>query len=253
MKVYREVIGTVVLSAAVASGACNRDSTTNAPATNTTTAERTTDRAADIQRERTEAVADLNERVSRVEQEYVENENEVKSGARTATAGLREELREDLDNAKQAIVDLNTTTPENWWDRHEGAMNRTADDIEADVRRLAGKAALQERKAEVGTRGEDPAAAPFESRRDEFVADLRTRIDAMKAALENVKARGPQETELEDTRARVKKLEDDLERLRSASADDWWDVSRQRVAEYVDRLESSVERLDDDKPNVSRQ
>src|SRR6187455_2252457 len=137
MKVYPEVIGAVVLSAAFASGACNRDA---APTTSTNTAATNTERTTDIQRERTEAVADLNERVSKVEREYVENEGQVKSGTRTATAGLREELREDVGNVKEAIADLNTTTPDNWWERHEHAMSRTADDIEADVRRLAGNA-----------------------------------------------------------------------------------------------------------------
>ena len=249
MKAYREVIGAVVLSTAFASGACNRDAT---PTTTTNTGA-ATERTTDLQRERTEAVSDLNARVSKVEREYVENEGEVKSGARTATSGLREELREDVGNVKQAIADLDTTTAENWWNRHETAMRRTADDIEADVRRLAGSTVLQQKQEEVGTRGEDPAAAPFESRRDDFVADLRTRVDAMKAALDKVKARGARETELEDTQARVKKLEDDVDRLKSASADDWWDVSRKRVTEYVDRLESSVGRLDDDKPGTSRQ
>jgi hypothetical protein len=249
MNAYREVIGAVVLSTAFASGACNRDAT---PTTTTNTGA-TTEQATDLQRERTDAVADLNARVSKVESEYVEKEGEVKSGTRTATSGLREELREDVGNVKQAIADLNTTTAENWWDRHETAMKQTADDIEADVRRLAGNTVLQQKKEEVGTRGENPAAAPFESRRDAFVVDLRTRVDAMKAALDKVKARGAQETELDDTRARVKKLEDDLDRLKSASADDWWDVSRKRVTEYVDRLESSVDRLDDNKPATSRQ
>ena len=248
MKVYREVIGAVVISTACVSAACNRDATPT-----TTNSATTTEQTADIQRERTEAVADLNERVAKVESEYVEKEGEVKSGARTATSGLREELREDVGNVKQAIADLNTTTAENWWDRHEAAMTRTADDIEADVRRLAGDTVLQQRKEEVGTRGENPAAAPFESRRDAFVVDLRTRVDAMKAALDKVKARGAQETELDDTRARVAKIDDDLDRLRSASADDWSYVSRKRVTEYVDRLESSVERLDDNKPTTSRQ
>jgi len=252
MKPYREVIGAVVLSAAFASGACNRDTTTDTAATNTRA---TTERTTDIQRERNEAVADLNERVSKVEREYVKNESEVKSGARTATAGLREELREDVGNVKEAIANLNTTTAENWWDRHERAMNRTADDIEADVRRLAGDAAFQQQKnkEEVGTKGDEVTTAPFASRRDALVADLRIRVDAMKGALDKVKARGAQETEIEDTRARVKKLDDDVDRLKAASADDWWDVSRQRVTEYVDRLESSVGRLDDDKPKQSRQ
>jgi hypothetical protein len=69
----------------------------------------------------------------------------------------------------------------------------------------------------------------------------------MENALDNVKARDAQKTELEDTKARVKKLADDLDRLGSASADDWWDVTKARVNEYVDRVENSVKRLDDNK------
>ena len=45
----------------------------------------------------------------------------------------------------------------------------------------------------------------------------------------------------------MKKLGDDVDRLRSASADDWWDVTKARVSEYVDRVEASVKRLDDNK------
>ena len=45
----------------------------------------------------------------------------------------------------------------------------------------------------------------------------------------------------------TKKLGDDVDRLRSASADDWWDVTKTRVNEYVDRVEASVKRLDDNK------
>ena len=36
-------------------------------------------------------------------------------------------------------------------------------------------------------------------------------------------------------------------RLGSASADDWWDLSKARVDEYIDRVERSVARFDDDK------
>ena len=51
----------------------------------------------------------------------------------------------------------------------------------------------------------------------------------------------------DDVRARVNKLGDDLDRLGRASADDWWDVTKARVTEYVDRVEQSVGRLDDNK------
>ena len=71
--------------------------------------------------------------------EYAEANQKIVSGERKATAGLREELKEDVTNVKKAVSDLRTTTPENWWERHEDAMKRTADDIQADVVRLAGK------------------------------------------------------------------------------------------------------------------
>jgi hypothetical protein len=50
-----------------------------------------------------------------------------------------------------------------------------------------------------------------------------------------------------DSRARIDKLQDDLDRLRTASADDWWTVSAERVDEYVDRVERSIGRLNNDK------
>jgi hypothetical protein len=237
---HAAIVGT--LAVALAAGACNRDAAeprdeSPIPA----------DRAADLQRERDEAITRLDQRVAEVEREYGEAKQKVVSGSRTATAGLREELQEDVVNVRQAVNDLRNTTPDNWWDRHETAMRRTADDIEADVRRLAGTAMPRRPPEAAGTTGEGVSKAPFTSRRDQFVASLRARVDEMEDALEKVKARGPGETELEDTQARVKKLAGDLDRLASASADEWWDVTSTRVTEYVDRVENSVERLDDDK------
>jgi hypothetical protein len=45
----------------------------------------------------------------------------------------------------------------------------------------------------------------------------------------------------------VNKLREDVDRLASAEADDWWDVTRARVTDYVDRVEASIKRLDDNK------
>ena len=72
-----------------------------------------------------------------------------------------------------------------------------------------------------------PAAS--ESRLDGGTTEERTRSAAV-------------ETELEDTRARVNKLKEDVGRLGRASADDWWDISSKRVSEYIERVERSVER-----------
>jgi hypothetical protein len=47
---------------------------------------------------------------------------------------------------------------------------------------------------------------PFTSSRDKFVAEMHAHVDAMKKALDNVKASGPRKTELDDLRARVTKL-----------------------------------------------
>lgn len=241
---YRTAVIVGTLTVALGGGACNRDA---AESRDTTVTARDDDRAADLQRQRDDEITRLDRRIADLEREYTEANQKIVSGARKATAGLREELKEDVANVQQAVNDLRTTTPDNWWDRHEMAITRTADDIEADVRRLAG-AAMPKRPAEAaGTTGEGVSTAPFTSRRDQFVAAARARVDAMEDALDKVKATGTRETELEDTRARVKKLADDLDRLGSASADDWWDVTKTRVTEYVDRVEASVKRLDDDK------
>ena len=236
----------VVAMSVIAAGACSRE-----PAPETTrqeTAAPDPDATAERQQEHAAEVARLNQRVTEIERKYAEANREVTSGARTATAGLREEIKEDVTNVKEAVKDLATTTPENWWERHEQAMARTADDIEADVRRLAGKAAPAPARPTGTTGARDAAEAPFTSRRDAFISSLQDRVDAMEKSLESVKAAGARETELADTRARVAKLEADIDKIRSASADDWWDVSKERVTGYVERVEDSIGRLDDDKP-----
>jgi hypothetical protein len=228
-------IGTLTLALVVP--ACNRAEQPTPDATRDAVAEG----AAEAQKERADAMARLNERVAAIEREYAEKNAEVASGAKTATAALREEVREDVDNVKEAVASLGTTTADNWWDRHEQALRRTADDVEADVKHLAKQFRPVQPAAAV------PAGAPFTSRRDAFVADLRARVDGFAKALDDVKASGPRETELDDTRARVHKLREDVDRLASAKADDWWDVTRARVTDYVDRVEASIKRLDDNK------
>jgi hypothetical protein len=248
---YRHVAIVGTLAFALCGGACNREAAEVRDETAEASRE-VADRAAELKRQRDDEIARLDERVAAIERDYAEAKGKVASGTRTATAGLREELQEDVTNVRQAINNLRDTTPDNWWDRHEAALRRTADDIEADVRRLAGTA-MPKRPADTagtdaaGTTGDGASTAPFTSRRDQFVASLRARVDAMEDALERVKARNARATELEDTRARLAKFADDLDRLGSASADDWWDVTKTRVGEYVDRVENSVERLDDDK------
>jgi DNA repair exonuclease SbcCD ATPase subunit len=196
-----------------------------------------------IERKRNEEIERTEKRVTDLERRWSEMEAKVVAKSAAPTAALRAEVKEDVKNVRDAVADLKTTTAENWWERHERAMERTANDIEEDVRRFAkGKpAAASAREPETPV-----SAAPFESRRDRFVAQLSARVDGLTEQLKDVRARAAQQTELEDTRARIEKLKDDAERLRKASADDWWDISSKRVSEYVDRLEESIRRLDDD-------
>jgi chromosome segregation ATPase len=202
------------------------------------------DTAAVALSERNEDAAVLEKRVVDIELRWTEMDAKVKEQDRTPTAALRAEVKEDVANVRQAVANLKTTSPENWWDRHEEATERTADDIEADVLRFAkGKkpVAPAPKPEPVGT------SAGFEERRNQFVARLRARIDALEESLTAVKVEGALQTELEDTRARIDKLQDDLDRLRNVSSDEWWSVSSKRVGEYIDRVERSIRRLDDDK------
>jgi len=200
--------------------------------------------AQDLQRKRADDTERLDKRVADLERRWSEMEGSLAKKSAAPTPPLRSEVSEDIKNVREAVADLKTTTPENWWERHERAMERTAGDIEEDVRSIA-----KGSKRAAAAQAPEPsdAAAPFSSRRDRFVARLAARVDSMQAQLKDVRVRDAQKTELEDTRARVDKLKDDVDRLRNASPDDWWDISVKRVSEYIDRVDHSIGRLDDDR------
>ena len=232
-------IGAIALSVGVAG--CNR------PAQETRddakeTAAQVADATADAQRQRDAEVTRLNERVAQIERDYAAKSEQLAAGKRTATAGLREEVQEDVANVKQAVANLSTTTADNWWDREEAAVRRAVEDVGSDVERFAGKVADP---APVAI--ETAAAAPFTSRRDAFVTEMKGRVNAFQRALDQVKAKGPRETEVNDAKARLDKLAADLDKLAAASADDWWNVTTDRVEDYLGRVEASVKRLDDNK------
>ena len=236
---YPKLIAIAAAATAVLASACNAPE----PAVDPTREEaaRAETVAAENARKRTEAGAELEKRAADLDRRWTEMEGKLASKTVKATAGLTAEVKEDVQNVRQAIADLKTTTPENWWERHERAMERTADDIEADVRRFVkGKAAAPAPETAA-------SAGPFDSRRDRFVTAMRSRVESMEAELKDVRVTGTQETELEDTRARLTKLKDDVDRLRQASAEDWWDITVKRVSEYIDRVEDSIRRLDDNK------
>jgi hypothetical protein len=181
--------------------------------------------------------------VAQIDRDYADKSSIVAAGTRTATAELREEVREDVANVKQAVANLGTTTADNWWEREEDAVRKTVDEVGDDVKRLAGSVPEH---AAVPTN--TPATAPFTSRRDAFVTEMKGRLNAFSDALDHVKAKGARATEVNDTKARIAKLAADLDKVATASADDWWKVTRERVEAYIDRVEASVKRLDDNKP-----
>jgi cytochrome c556 len=248
----RTTIAVGLLTLALGASGCRRDATVEQRDRTATTPEaaRKVDRAAEVQRQREQDLAKLDERVASLERDYQEKRAASPSGTSGATAGLRSEVKSDMDDVPKAVANLRSTTPENWWERHEAALKMAFDDVESDVKRFAGAQALpvSPKNPNVSdASGEPVSTVPFTSRRDKFVADMRIRVDAMNKALDDVKASGARKTELDDLHARVNKLGDDIDRLKSASADDWWDISKTRLSEYIDRMEKSVGRLDDNK------
>jgi hypothetical protein len=249
---HQRIAAVGLLTLSIAIGGCRRDDTTVRGGSTASSAAPSNDRASELQRQREEDLSKMDVRVAAVEREYQEQRAERPSGTAgaTATAGLRNEVKSDVSDVRKAVDNLRTTTPENWWDRHMAALRMGFDDVESDVKRFTGTRTLPgppktSRIADAS--GEPVSTEPFTSSRDKFVADMQARVGAMKKALDNVKASGPRKTELDDLRARVNKLGDDIDSLKAASAEDWWALSKARVSDYLDRVEKSVGRLDDNK------
>ena len=236
---FKSIVGIGVIALSVGIAGCSRPAQETRDEAKETSAE-VADATAEAQRQRDAEVTRLNQRVAEIEREYLAKSEQLAAGKKAATSGLREEVKEDVTNVKQAVANLSTTTEDNWWEREEEAVRRAAEDIESDVKRLAGSVG---EPAAVAT--DTPATAPFTSRRDAFVTAMKGRVNKLGSALDPVKANGPREAELKDTKARVEKMAEDLDKLASASADDWWDVTTDRVEAYLDRVEASVKRLDD--------
>ena len=247
---HRTFLASVAVVAALTVVGCDRGAAVESGRADVESADKkAVEKQAAEQRERSEEAAELERRASNLDSQWTEMQTTVKTRERTATAGLREEVEEDVKNARAAVADLKTTTQENWWERHERALERSVSDVRTDVQRLTKQKTMPEptEKAEpVGTVG------GFAARRDAFVSRLRANLDAMEEQLDKTKAKGALETELRDTKARIDKLQEDLDELRSVSPDAWWDVSSERVGEYIQRVEASIKRLDDNKAQADK-
>ena len=239
---YLRFSATAVLAGAVIFvTACSRQERT-ADADRTGDANRVA--ATDVQRDRDADINRLQQRLDDVDRKWADQEKKLEQERASASAAMRTKVTEDLKNARQAIENLKTTTPENWWEREEGVLQQTTAQLERDVRRFTGRPISPTTETKPRSTEKDTA---FAARRDQFINDLQPRVDAMKKQLDRITAKGTESTERKDIRARVNKLGDDLAALRNASPDDWWKISRDRVGDYIDRMEKSVGRLDDNK------
>jgi len=245
---HRRFLATVAVVAGLILMGCNTGPVAESDRADVESAEKNAaEKQAAEQRERSEEVAELERRAANLESQWTEMQTKVNTRERTATAALRQEVAEDVMNARTAVADLKTTTRENWWERHERALERSVSDVQTDVQRLTKQKTIPEaaeRAEPVGTVG------GFAARRDVVVGRLQARLDAMERQLDTTKAKGALETELRDTNARIEKLRQDLDELRRVSPDAWWDVSSARVGEYIERVEASIKRLDDNKAQM---
>jgi hypothetical protein len=247
---YRMMIAVGALAFTFAASACSQEATVERRDVPGTDAARV-DQAAELQRQRDQDLSKMDDRVAAIERSYQERVSQPRgTSGGAATAGLQADVKSDMEDLKKAVDNLRTTTPENWWDRHQSALKTAVDEVEGDVARFTKTPARHD--ASENTRvadasGQPVSTAPFTSTRDKFVGSIRTRLSAMDSALDNVKATGERKTALNDLHARVDKLGEDIDRLTSASAEDWWDLSKARVNDYIERFEKSVGRLDDNR------
>src|SRR5438132_3056335 len=138
---HRMITAVGLLTLAVAIEGCSREGTVEprdqaaAPAL-----PRQVDRASELQRQRDQDLAKMDDRVAALERTYQEKRATSASGTvgTAGTTAVRDEFKSDLDDMKKAVNNLRTTTPENWWDRHQTALKTAIADVESSVTHFAG-------------------------------------------------------------------------------------------------------------------
>lgn len=93
--------------------------------------------AAEFQRKRIDDTAQMEKRVVDLERQWTEMERQIREEVGSTDSRIEGRGAGDIKNVHGAVADLKTTSPDNWWERHDRAMERTAGDIDADVRRFA--------------------------------------------------------------------------------------------------------------------
>jgi|SRR5687767_3267537 len=199
------------------------------------------DREVDQLRQRqVEETARLEQRVNELERKWDQSQAKLEGRTDAAAKRARTEIQDELADAKRELAELKTVDATNWWERHEREWERSAADAEADVKRSARRwaPAVEDKAAAVAGDSETWAA-----RRDRLVNATQRRLDAMEQALRDIDGPDVDKEDVEETRARVRAMREENERLRQASDDDWWDVTRDRVTRTIDRIEDRIDRL----------
>ena len=152
---HRTFLASIATAAVLTVVGCDRGPVVESGRADVASAEKkAAEKEAAEQRTRSEEAAELERRAANLESQWTEMQTKVKTRERTATVGLREEVEEDVKNARAAVADMKTTTQQNWWERHERAVERSVSDVQTDVERLTKQKTMPEptEKAEpVGT------------------------------------------------------------------------------------------------------
>ena len=127
------------LALVLGAGACREAPVEGRDTAAANEAAREVDRTAELQRERDFEFSKMDDRIAALERKYEEKRAATPRGTSgSPTPGLRHEARRDVEDVKTAVANLRTTTPDNWWDRHESALKTAFDEVESDVKRFAG-------------------------------------------------------------------------------------------------------------------
>jgi septal ring factor EnvC (AmiA/AmiB activator) len=193
-----------------------------------------------LRQRRVEETARLQQRVNELERKWEQAQTKLAGRTDAAATRAKAEIRDELADAKRELAELETVVADNWWDRHQREWARAATDTEAAVKRSARRwtPAVEDKAAAVVGDSDTWAA-----RRDRLVNAAQKRIDGMEQALRDIDGPDVDKEDLEATRTRVRMMREENERLRKATDDDWWDITRDRVTRTVDRIEDRIDRL----------
>lgn len=226
MKLTMPVLGAIVVSAMAAGCGRTEPTAENAPR-----------EAAETGPATDQEVAEFENRLDALERDWNAAQERLGDQAASTAAAARRTIDEELRELRASIDELRTTTAQNWWDRQERQLERTAERVQQDVRRVARSWTPAEASDEVATSGE---TSDWRARRDALVSGLERRIRDMEEALEGLDPRDPG---VEQARERVQHMKDDAERVRGASEDGWWEITKARIRVSLDRVDAAIDRL----------